>query len=136
MHSRLARCRPSATRRSATCGARAAPGDLVFVGNPGHGSSNLYHCTADDAGGVHSNSSINNRAFALLVDGETVSLKDDGTPFANPVTVTGIGITKAAHIFWRANSEYNGPASNFARQRRFAPHGLHMTWSASTSASS
>ena len=89
-------------------------GDLVFVGNPGHVSSNLYHCTADDAGGVHTNSSINNRAFALLVDGETVSLKDDGTPFANPVTVTGIGITKAAHIFWRANSVYNGPASNFA----------------------
>ncbi|MGH8241943.1 MAG: M4 family metallopeptidase [Steroidobacteraceae bacterium] len=92
---------------------RCAGGDF-FLGNPGHGSSNLYHCTADDAGGVHVNSSINNRAYALLVDGDTVELKDDGTPFANPVTVTGIGLTKAAHIFWRANSLYNGPASNFA----------------------
>jgi len=88
-------------------------GGEFFLGNPGHGSSNLYHCDASDAGGVHVNSSINNRAYALLVDGETVSLKDDGTPFANPVTVTRIGLTKAAHIFWRANSIYNGPATNF-----------------------
>ncbi len=92
---------------------RCAGGNF-FLGNPGHGSSNLYHCAASDAGGVHSNSSINNRAYALLVDGDTVELKDDDTPFANPVTVTGIGITKAAHIFWRANSVYNGPASNFS----------------------
>jgi subtilisin-like proprotein convertase family protein len=92
---------------------RCAGGNL-FLGNPGHGSSDLYHCDASDAGGVHYNSSINNRAYALLVDGDTVELKDDGTPFANPVTVTGIGLTKAAHIFWRANSLYNGPASNFA----------------------
>jgi Zn-dependent metalloprotease/subtilisin-like proprotein convertase family protein len=92
---------------------RCAGGNL-FLGNPGHGSSNLYHCDAGDAGGVHVNSSINNRAYALLVDGDTVELQDDGTPFASPVTVTGIGLTKAAHIFWRANSAYNGPASNFA----------------------
>jgi Zn-dependent metalloprotease/subtilisin-like proprotein convertase family protein len=89
-------------------------GGAFFLGNPGHGSSDLYHCDASDAGGVHYNSSINNRAYALLVDGDTVELKDDGTAFANPVTVTGIGLTKAAHIFWRANSLYNGPASNFA----------------------
>ncbi len=88
-------------------------GGEFFFGNPGHGSSNLYHCDASDAGGVHINSSINNRAYALLVDGETVTLKDDGTPFANPVTVTGIGLTKAAHIFWRANSLYNVPTTNF-----------------------
>ena len=92
---------------------RCAGGNL-FLGNPGHGSSDLYHCDASDAGGVHVNSSINNRAYALLVDGDTVELKDDGTPVASPVTVTGIGLTKAAHIFWRANSMYNGPASNFS----------------------
>jgi hypothetical protein len=91
---------------------RCAGGNF-FLGNPGHTSSHLYHCDASDGGGVHTNSSINNRAFALLVDGDTVELKDDDTPFPNPVTVTGIGITKAAHIFWRANSLYNGPASNF-----------------------
>ena len=92
---------------------RCSSGEF-FLGSPGHGSSDLYHCDASDAGGVHVNSSINNRAYALLVDGDTVELKDDGTPFASPVTVTGIGLTKAAHIFWRANSVYNGPASNFS----------------------
>jgi len=92
---------------------RCAGGNF-FLGNPGHGSSDLYHCDSSDGGGVHANSSINNRAYALLVDGDTVELRDDGTPFASAVTVTGIGLTKAAHIFWRANSVYNGPASNFA----------------------
>ncbi|MGH8222802.1 MAG: M4 family metallopeptidase, partial [Woeseiaceae bacterium] len=92
---------------------RCAGGELFF-GDPGHGSSSLYHCDASDAGGVHVNSGIINRAYALLVDGDTVELKDDGTPFTNPVTVTGIGLTKAAHIFWRANSVYNVPATNFA----------------------
>ena len=85
----------------------------LFFGDPGHVSSERYHCEASDAGGVHVNSAINNRAFAFLVDGNTLDLKDDGTPFANPVTVNGIGITKAAHIFWRANSVYNTPSSSF-----------------------
>ena len=91
---------------------RCAGGNF-FLGDPGHVTSSRYHCSSSDAGGVHVNSAINNRAYALLVDGDTVELKDDGTPFENPVTVTGIGLTKAAHIFWRANSVYNGPASNF-----------------------
>jgi Zn-dependent metalloprotease/subtilisin-like proprotein convertase family protein len=89
-------------------------GGDVFVPDPGHGSSDNYHCDSSDAGGVHVNSAINNRAYALLVDGDTVELKDDGTPFENPVTVTGIGLTKAAHIFWRANSVYNVESSSFA----------------------
>ncbi|MGH8284587.1 MAG: M4 family metallopeptidase, partial [Steroidobacteraceae bacterium] len=89
-------------------------GGLLFFGDPGHVDSPRYSCSAGDAGGVHTNSGVNNRAYALLADGDTVELKDDGTPFASPVTVRGIGLTKAAHIFWRANSVYNGPASNFA----------------------
>ena len=60
-------------------------GGAFFFGDPGHGSSNLYHCDAGDAGGVHVNSAINNRAYALLVDGDTVELKDDGTPFASEI---------------------------------------------------
>lgn len=92
---------------------RCAGGNF-FNGDPGHVNSPRYNCSSGDAGGVHTNSAINNRAYALLADGDTVELKDDGTPFANPVTVQGIGLTKAAHIFWRANSVYNGPASNFA----------------------
>lgn len=92
---------------------RCAGGNF-FLGDPGHVNSPRYSCSSSDAGGVHTNSGVNNRAYALLADGDTVELKDDGTPFASPVTVQGIGLTKAAHIFWRANSVYNGPASNFA----------------------
>ncbi|MBT8086033.1 MAG: M4 family metallopeptidase [Woeseia sp.] len=77
-------------------------GDADYV------NSDEYTCGAGDAGGVHSNSSINNRAFALLVDGDTV------TNSTTTVTVNAIGLTKAAHIFYRANSEYNTPSSNFA----------------------
>ncbi len=89
-------------------------GGVVFRGDPGHvGEGSNYSCSSGDAGGVHTNSGVPNRAYALLVDGDTVTLKDNGTPFANPVTVNGIGLTKAASIYWRANSVYNGPASNF-----------------------
>lgn len=83
-------------------------------GDAGHVNSGNYYCSSDDGGGVHSNSSINNRAYALLVDGDTITHNDDGSLRDVPVTVTGIGFTKAAHIFWRANSVYNTPASNFA----------------------
>ncbi len=89
-------------------------GGVAFFGDAGHVDSPRYHCSTSDGGGVHSNSSINNRAFALLTDGNVVTHDDEGNPFAMPVTVQGIGITKAAHIFWRANSMYNGPATNFA----------------------
>lgn len=92
---------------------RCAGGNFL-LGDPGHVNSPRYSCSSSDAGGVHTNSGVNNRAYALLADGDTVELKDDSTPFASPVTVRGIGLTKAAHIFWRANSVYNGPASNFA----------------------
>jgi hypothetical protein len=78
------------------------------------GEGSNYSCSEGDAGGVHTNSGVPNRAYAILVDGDTVTLKDDGTPFANPVTVNGIGLTKAASIYWRANSVYNGPASTFS----------------------
>jgi Zn-dependent metalloprotease/subtilisin-like proprotein convertase family protein len=92
----------------------ACAGGELLVGDPGHvGEGSNYSCSSGDAGGVHTNSGVPNRAYALLVDGDTVTLRDDGTAFPNPVTVTGIGLTKAAHIHWRANSEYNGPATNF-----------------------
>lgn len=56
-----------------------------------------------DSGGVHLNSSIPNHAYALLVDGG----------FFNGVYVNGIGLTKAAHIFWRVQSEYLTKTSDF-----------------------
>ena len=63
-----------------------------------------YHCSPDDAGGVHSNSGVPNHGYALLVDGGTF----------NGQTVTGIGLDKAAHVYWRAQVAYQMPASKFA----------------------
>src|SRR6266508_2793619 len=72
--------------------------------NPGKVVDPLYSCGTGDSGGVHNNSGVPNHAYALVVDGGTY----------NGHTVTGIGLTKAAHIYFRAMSVYQGPASDFA----------------------
>jgi hypothetical protein len=65
----------------------------------------LAVCDPDfDSGGVHENSGIPNHAYALLVDGGTF----------NGTTVTGIGLTKAAHVYFRAMSVYQTPLTDFA----------------------
>ncbi|CAM2066285.1 M4 family metallopeptidase [Sulfidibacter corallicola] len=73
--------------------------------DPDRVSDPHYHCGPEDSdfGGVHVNSGINNRAFSLLVDGGT----------ANGIVVEPIGMTKAAHIFWRAMSVYLTAVSDF-----------------------
>jgi Zn-dependent metalloprotease len=73
-------------------------------GHPGKVTDTQYWCQSTDQGGVHINSGIVNHAFALLVDGGTY----------NGQTITGIGLTKAAHIFWRAQSEYMTSTTDFA----------------------
>ena len=73
-------------------------------GDPAKVSDAEYHCSTDDAGGVHTNSGVPNHAFSLLVDGGTY----------NGVTVRGIGLDRAAHIFWRAQNAYLTPTSDFA----------------------
>ncbi len=73
------------------------------MGNPGRVSDSAYYCLEDDQGGVHLNSGVPNHAFALLVDGGTY----------NGVTVKAIGMTRAAHIYWRAMREYQVPTSRF-----------------------
>lgn len=73
-------------------------------GDPGKVSDAEYKCDGtSDAGGVHSNSGVPNHAYALLVDGGTY----------NGVTVPGIGVDKAANLWWRAQSSYLTPSSNF-----------------------
>lgn len=71
--------------------------------SPAKVSSANYVCSTGDAGGVHTNSGVPNHAYAMLVDGQTY----------NGQTVSGIGFIKAAHIYWRAASVYQGPASDF-----------------------
>jgi Zn-dependent metalloprotease len=73
-------------------------------GDPAKVSDPLYHCGTSDGGGVHTNSGVPNHGFTLLVDGGSF----------NGQTVSGIGLTKAAHIYWRAMSIYQVPDSDFA----------------------
>ena len=61
--------------------------------NPGKVSDAQYGCGTADGGGVHNNSGVPNHAYALIVDGGTY----------NGQTITGIGLTKAAHIYFRAS---------------------------------
>src|SRR3546814_67461 len=72
-------------------------------GDPGKVTDAEYKCSTDDNGGVHSNSGVPNHGYALLVDGGTY----------NGTTVKGIGLTKAAHIYFKAMNEYQTPVSNF-----------------------
>ena len=73
--------------------------------NPGKVTdSTFYVCSgAIDLGGVHTNSGVPNHAYALLADGGTY----------NGHTVPAIGMTKAAHLWFRAQSQYLVPASDF-----------------------
>ncbi|MDJ0842474.1 MAG: M4 family metallopeptidase, partial [Acidobacteriota bacterium] len=61
-----------------------------------------------DYGGVHLNSGIANLAFYLLVEGGTHPRGKTST------VVTGIGISDAAKIFYRALSVYMSSSTNFA----------------------
>lgn len=72
-------------------------------GDPGKVTDSQYRCGETDSGGVHSNSGIPNHAYALLVDGGTYNGQD----------ISGLGFTKVAHIFWRAQNVYLTPTSNF-----------------------
>jgi Zn-dependent metalloprotease len=72
-------------------------------GDPGKVSDTQYWCTSDDGGGVHTNSGVPNHAFALLVDGGTY----------NGQTISGIGLDKAAHIYWRSQTIYQSETTDF-----------------------
>lgn len=72
-------------------------------GDPGRVSDAEYKCGTDDAGGVHSNSGVPNHAFALAVDGGSF----------NGQTSTGLGLDKAVNLWWRAQSAYLTPTSDF-----------------------
>ncbi|HWN20570.1 MAG TPA: M4 family metallopeptidase [Gaiellaceae bacterium] len=73
------------------------------ISDPGKVTDGMYHCTPDDGGGVHSNSGVPNHGYALLVDGGMY----------NGVTVNAIGLTKAAHLYFRAQSTYQTPTTDF-----------------------
>lgn len=74
------------------------------MGAPGKVTDAQYWCNPGDAGGVHTNSGISNHAYALAVDGGTF----------NGVTVEGIGLDKAASIWWLAQDGYQSPFTDFS----------------------
>ena len=73
------------------------------AGHAGKVSDAEYSCGFDDGGGVHSNSGVPNHTYALAVDGGSY----------NGQTIEGIGLDKAAAIWWRAQSQYLTPVSDF-----------------------
>lgn len=73
------------------------------VNDPGRVTDAEYFCATTDQGGVHTNSGIPNHAYALLVDGGTY----------NGHTIGAIGLVKAAHLWWQAQSVYLTNTSNF-----------------------
>jgi cysteine-rich repeat protein len=64
--------------------------------DPGKMTDPELACTTEDSGGVHTNSGIGNHAYALMVDGGTY----------NGITLTGIGLTKAGKVEYRALTAY------------------------------
>ncbi|HEX3131826.1 MAG TPA: M4 family metallopeptidase [Thermoanaerobaculia bacterium] len=78
--------------------------DPSLFGDPGRGTDPNFSCSPNDNGGVHTNSGVLNHFYALLVDGGTY----------NTYAVTGIGLTKAGKIAYRALTTYLLSGSNFA----------------------
>lgn len=72
-------------------------------GDPGRVTDAEYKCSGDDNGGVHGNSGVPNHGYALLVDGGTY----------NGVTVPGIGLDKAANLWWQTEVAHLTPFSDF-----------------------
>eukprot|EP01038_Epipyxis_sp_PR26KG_P009629 gene9629-12965_t len=68
-------------------------------GNPSTTYSTYYYCGNNDSGGVHSNSGVINRLFAVLVDGGIYA----GSPLnANNIIITGLGLTKMLNLFQKS----------------------------------
>jgi Zn-dependent metalloprotease len=63
----------------------------------------FYECGTRDNGGVHINSGVPNHAFALMVDGGSF----------NGFNISGIGLTKAARVEYRALTNYLTSGSTF-----------------------
>lgn len=72
-------------------------------GDPARVKDAAYFCGTQDNGGVHTNSGVPNHAYALMVDGGSF----------NGYAITGIGLTKAGLIQYRALNRYLTSTSNF-----------------------
>ncbi|HEY7659829.1 MAG TPA: M4 family metallopeptidase [Actinomycetota bacterium] len=73
------------------------------VNDPGRVTDAEYFCSTLDQGGVHTNSGVPNHGFALLVDGGTY----------NGHTIEPIGLVKAAHLYFQAQTVYQVETTDF-----------------------
>ncbi len=80
--------------------------DPTVFGDPDRMLSPLYVADPNelDGGGVHTNSGVNNKAASLMVDGGTF----------NGQTITGIGITKTARLYYTVNNSMLVSGSDYA----------------------
>ncbi|MBF0317391.1 MAG: M4 family metallopeptidase [Nitrospirae bacterium] len=78
--------------------------DPTTFKDPDRMGSPNYYCSYNDNGGVHTNSGVNNKAAYLMTDGDTFNSK----------TVTGIGITKVAKIYYEAYTHLLTSGSDYA----------------------
>lgn len=86
-------------------GALRSMSNPTLYSDPDRIGSTLYNCDTNeqDSGGVHSNSGVNNKAAYLMTDGGTF----------NGYTVTGLGITKVARIYYEAQTNLLLSASDY-----------------------
>lgn len=75
-----------------------------LYGDPDKMTSANYYTGTGDNGGVHFNSGVNNKAVSLMVDGGTF----------NSQTVTGLGITKVAKIYYYVQTNLLTSGSDYA----------------------
>jgi bacillolysin len=92
-------------------GEEVAPGgalrnmkDPTLLGDPDKMTSPNYYLGAGDGGGVHTNSSVNNKAAYLMTDGDTF----------NGQTVASLGITKVARIYYEVQTHLLTSGSDYA----------------------
>ena len=74
------------------------------MADPGKVTDAQYHCAPERwRRSSHATQAFPTTGIALLVDGGTY----------NGHTVNAIGLVKAAHLYWRAQSVYQTPTTNF-----------------------
>ena len=80
--------------------------DPTAYGQPDRMTSSYYACGGywDDGGGVHTNSGVANKAAFLMVDGGSF----------NGYTVTGMGISKTADLFYEVQTNLLTSGSDYA----------------------
>lgn len=85
------------------------------LGDPDTYNGTNWYTGSGDNGGVHTNSGVSNFWFYLLTQGGS------GTnDLAHTYTVSGLGMTKAAKIAFRALTIYYTPSTNYANARNLS----------------